>query len=466
LTHRWLLHQGAGEIVCAAHDPSLTKAVVAAHLVQIEEFVSLRPLERAINEIADDIYAMYAAFARQPGIKTNQLNGIASLVDDLSPDKLARDAYLNLALDEELPAKLRLASFCVGPTPLDARAWPLVEKCIRSSDTGELMMAERAIARHADREKIVLGFLTGDMLPEGRRHELIENISLLFPDRAERVSFIRAAAVNPKINASYRDIFLLYAARYGDEAAFESLIDRIDTLSVYLIGLVLSLFGHHRRLDISERAVALLRKREISSSDVVSLAPSIRTGMLSIFEMDWLGGGALAPCPPHPALSLFASLVDEWIFSQTLQLSFEQRVRAYDVASQLGLKHATVALQTLIAQAAQRNSVAAEPNDWDWHHNVSNALIELTQKRRLLDLAALATLVRMNGPNSAMRSVAMIAAHGSAEALEMLVTLYAETADWHRRGDILAEIESLAGRFNKTFYEEDGKLVQGRISEA
>ena len=82
--------------------------------------------------------------ARRADVTEDELEGLSNLVEDISPEQLKPDTYLDLALDETLPIPLRLASYCCGPWPLDARAWPLVEEGIRSDDWKERSQAADA----------------------------------------------------------------------------------------------------------------------------------------------------------------------------------------------------------------------------------------------------------------------------------------------------------------------------------
>ena len=134
LSHTWLLHNGVARIVCSLKDSEVTFEVIRAHLEELSSMTYLRDLRPAIDPIANEVYAMYAARARRADVTEDELDGLSNLVEDISPEQLKSGTYLDLALDETLPILLRLASYCCGPWPLDARAWPLVEEGIRSDN--------------------------------------------------------------------------------------------------------------------------------------------------------------------------------------------------------------------------------------------------------------------------------------------------------------------------------------------
>jgi hypothetical protein len=458
LSHEWLLHSGVARIVCSLKDSEVTFEVVRAHLEKLSSTTYLRDLRPAIDPIANEVYAMYAARARQVDVTEEELDGLSNLVEDISPEQLKPGTYLDLALDETLPILLRLASYCSGPRPLDSRAWPLVEEGIRSDNWKVRSQAADALSRHARVKEKVIDFLKDESLSALQKRDLASDIKRLFPEARTRDEFIKECLSDHVLPEEVRDIMLIYAARYGDANAFRDLIERLTDLPIDFAAATISLFGHHRDRDLGIRAVDLLRKRVKSGYEAAGFANSAHTGMTSIYQMDFLRGGGLEPCLPHPAIEEFAVLLNEWAFAPELNFELDERISVLTAASQLTSDRTADVLCELVTSVCTRSDISIDaPEGID--HSLRHALDELRYKRVFLDLAPLEALVRKSKHNAASGAVDMIGALGSREAFDVLLTLYADVTDWYLRGHILGKLETLSGRLSLLVYEDDGRLV-------
>ena len=174
--------------------------------------------------------------------------------------------------------------------------------------------------------------------------------------------------------------------------------------------------------------------------------------------MDYLDGGALEPCPPHPAIEEFAALVGEWTFASGFDFVLEDRIRILTIASQFGDERAPVELAKVVTCVCDTKDIRLDASD-GLDHSVRAALDELRYKRITLAASSLEGLVRKTTHNAASGAVDMIGARGTREAFDQLLRLYADVTDWFLRGRILAKLETLSGRLSLTVYEnEDGTL--------
>lgn len=173
--------------------------------------------------------------------------------------------------------------------------------------------------------------------------------------------------------------------------------------------------------------------------------------------MDSFLSGALQAAPPHPAIRLFAQLVEHWAFTAGIDYEFEDHLSILTNASKLGVARARPVIKTLLKKALDLPDIQTkEPDRVD--HTLSHAIDELRHKRLMLDLTDLRHLVDRFPCNTASRAVDMMAAHGTRAAFDSLFELYESTKDWHLRGLILRKFEVLAGRLSLVVFEADGKL--------
>jgi hypothetical protein len=332
-----------------------------------------------------------------------------------------------------------------------------VEEGIRSDNWKSRWQAAEALSRHAHSQQKVIAFLKDESLSDARKRDLASDIKRLFPKAEARNEFIKECLADTKLPEEMRDIMLVYAARYGDADVFRTLIERLTNLPIELAATAISLFGHHRDRDLGIRAVNLLRQRVTTGFEAAYFAHSAHTGMTWIYQMDFLRGGGLDPCLPHPAIKEFGVLIDDWAFASGMNFELDDRVRILTATLQFGSSRAPDELRTLVASVCIRSDLTLNPSE-GIDHSVRNALDELRYKRILLDLAPLEALIRRSKSNAARGAVDMIAARGSREAFDLLLNLYNATDD-DLRGLILEKLESLSRRLSLLVYQDGATLV-------
>jgi hypothetical protein len=456
LGHPWLVHSGAGEIVTQANDPALTREVLCAMLDRgLDRYMNLHALQPAIDRLGDEALVMYAEKARDPDVSDEQLAGLANLVGALKPDRITAELALDLACDEALPDQLRLDAFSVAGNSLDHRAWPIIDRALRSTYYGDRWAALKAVSRGPDPSGTILNLLRDESLDLGTRKEIAGRIAYVLKNDDDRMVFFRDCARDANLEAALRDIMLAFSARYGDEQAFRVLVGNLATADLRLAGATISLFGHYPFRDLGVTAAAAVRARVNDSTEAAAFAGRAATGMTYIFEMDSFDCGSLQFAPPHPALDAWADLVESWM--DRYDATEIQRMEIAVAALRLGSLRATDRLESLVHAIGDPDDPRFDEEDEDGH-TIRNALDELQRKRRLLPLPLSERFVRAKRPNVPYAGVNAIAAHRDRSALDLLIALHNEPPKADLRITLFEAIEPLAERLGVTVVRAGRRL--------
>jgi hypothetical protein len=445
----WLVESGAGEIVAQASDPDLTKEVLQALLDQgLPRFITLRSLQPAIDRLGDVALRMYVQKARDPSTSTEQLAGLSELVGALDPTCITADLAFDIACDEALPDELRLKAFSVAGDSLDQRAWPVINRALRSGDNGDRWAALRAVSRSLDPREAILSIVRDESLGLDKREEVASAIKLILKDDAVRLSFIRACGRDATVPSALRGIMLAFSARYGDEPAFRELVNGLGTAELRLAGATVALFGHYPMRELGVAAAESVRRRVNSAKEAAAFAGFAVIGMTSVFEMDSFQCGVLQSAPPHPALGAWADLVEDWMDRN--DASEIERITIVVAAVRLASRQAIDRLEGIVHGLGDPDDARFDTED-EYGMTIRSAFDELRRKRRLLPLSLAERLARAQRSNVPFAGVEAITAHSNHAALDLLVALHnhrPEAADL--RSTLFEAIEPLAARLGVT----------------
>lgn len=458
LGHRWLISDGAGEIVCRENDPELTLEVANSLLEHgLQRFMPVAPLKPALDSIADRVLALYANRARQIGVTEEQLEGIEDFVSALDSKRLTPDGIevaRDLALDDRLPDGLRLAAFRLLPKPLDPRAWPLVERALRSDTVSTDWSAIRSIALTEEPEETIISLVCASDLDSGRRRDIVSSLRFLLPDEPRRIAFIERCVRDQILPPPYHDLMVVWAARYGNITAYRMLLERLPTLDIDLASKTVSLLGHYRSRAIGVRAAEFVAMRNMSAQEVTTMASSAVAGTTYIYDMDYFDGGTMRYCPPHPSIDAWAELVETW--SVRNDLSFLERLRVLQNSVNLGSQRDLDRLEEALLTVTDPD--APEYDKDDYGHDLRSALDELRKRRRLLPLEVGELFARARKPNVPYGGIASIGAHTNRSAVDLLVRLYGDLDDWHYKSQVMETLETLSGRLGLTLRKRGNEL--------
>lgn len=452
--HRWVLHDGGGEIISKAKDRALTMSVLNAimdsKLDYLARYLSLDP---AFVDAGDEAFVAILDRLKTLDPSSDQYRGVASLVSHFAPGTVSRNLALSAAVDPALPRELRLHAFLIAGDSFDDDCLKLISDVLEEEESSGLCIALRALAQHPSRDALLNRFLRDDTVPMSRRRTVAGYTSEAFADEASRTRFIQEILEDSDIDPTIADTFRLFAARYGDKATFEALVARIADGSSELAARTVSLFGHHPERVLGETAAELAKTRGWTGADAVRVGSAAATGMLYVFEMDWGFGGVLRYATPHSATPRWMSLVEEWC--DLADLTFLQRLQLLTAASQLGSASSRARLHAAI------QSLDPDTVPLDGHHDdnvLSNAIHEVRRKGAHLPIELGERWTRSTMMNISSVGVSVIESHGTAMALRTLVRLHSQAKDWMLRDRLEGAIESLAAKLGAVVSRDGSTL--------
>ena len=455
LHHVWLLDDGAGDILGILGDTQLTLSVVR-HLLSRgpKEHSFYFDLKSAISAAGDDAFKLILSHVRGIGLSEENKAGCADILSHFGIGSVTRDLALDAALDDTLTNEFRIIAAWIAGAPLDSRLLSLAEEMIFETDGSGRFHAMRALALSLDREAVLLKALRDDALPEERRRDLAGAVVTIFPGPNERSAFISMCRADASLKDEIRWILQIYAARYGDRDAFIDLIDRFGDMPQIFVGQVISLFGHYPGRELAVRTVERLRTRSWSADDIVSLVHGATTGMLYIYEMDFMFGGTLKTAPPHSGITEFLRFSEE--VADRNDLTDVQRLAALTNAARLGSDQAATRLQLLVL-SLEPDAPAYDEDEVG--HVMTAAIREIRRRKALIPLEIGERFTRSSRLNVAMSGVEAIEAHATVEALELLLKLHGEVTDWYERDTIANAIERLASRLSTVIVKRGTALA-------
>lgn len=472
LHKRHLLYLGAGKIVARAHNKQLTQDVLTQLLADgIEDLWHLDELQAAVNELGDDalnIYMRHLPLAEDEDAGQSTKNGgitkgLARLISYLDGSKISEDARLKVALDEMLPHQIRISAICLGPSPLDARVATYVQSML---DVPEWHAdALPAIFKMNDSSERLRCLLSRNDLGLYQRIDIINTIVNVV-DGSRLPQFLLEICGDSSINEELRLIAKVFAARYGDESAMRQLVDGFSDSPVSVVHGALSIFGFHRSDAQVQRAVSLLLTRALDPEDRVFLASGGVLGMTSRFEMGSLGSGPVVPAPSHPGISHLRRLVVGW--DEQADYSPCERVKLGESLILLGAEEGEVGLESRIIRLLETLDSSSE--NWEECSAIGQALRTLSERQQLLDLQVLESIVARCSFNGASAALSMIAARGTRDVVDLLISLHGTVSEYHLADEIVDLLEPLAGRFSLKIELVDGRLgakpLAGALIEA
>ena len=460
LHERYLLHSGAGMIVARAHDKELTKHVLTRLLADgIEDLWHLNDLQVAVNELGDDALNIYMSHlpvagtedAEQSKKSAKITKALAGLISFLDGTKISDDARLKVALDDALPHQIRISAICLGPSLLQGSAKIYIEKIIEAPEWR--MDAIPAIFKLSDPSGQLRRLLSRSDLEPHRHIDIINTIVNRVDDK-RLPQFLSELYCDQSINVEPRLIVKVFAARYGDESAMGQLVHGFSDLPVSVVHGALSVFGFHRSEALVQRAVSLLMARAFEPQDRVLLASSGVLGMTSKFEMWGFGSGSVVPAPLHPGIRHIRRLVEGW--DEQPDYSLCERVKLGESLLLLGAEERDVQLGYRITRLLE--SLDSSLENWEECDAIGQALRCLLERQQLLELQVLESIVARCSFNGASSALFMIAAIGTRDSVDLLISLYGTLNDYHLADEVVDLLEPLAGRFGLKIVLADGLL--------
>ncbi len=444
LHHRWLINDGAGDIISKLNDPNVTLSVVNSIIERdrssIMTYHSLKPAFRAVGDTA------LRAIADKMDPQTqdeDEIIEISSLLSNFPEGTVSRELALSIARNLRLPAQARMRAYKLAGKPLPDDGIELALAAFRHDDWSRQYEADQLVSVHSEPARFLGELLRDTSIPLKRRRELAGDVTTVLPDTEARQAFFRTCIYDLSIHDEIKMTLQLFEARFGDRVAFVNLVESIGHIPVEYAATTVALFGHFPEQKLAERAAALTRERELSAQEMTRFANSVGTGMLYVFEMDFGFSGTLHPAPLHPGVAAWLELLEVWL--EQADLSPGDRLAVMTVAAQLGCERAREKLEAEVFAIDDMDGPEWIEGDAEGH-TLSHALRELRQRNPVLSPALVEKIVASVRYNVATCGIIALQAVGDAGALQRLISLHDEKTEWHIRDTIANAIELVAAR--------------------
>ena len=455
LHHRWLINDGAGDIISKLNYSDLTlsvlKSLIECDRSSIMIYHSLKPALRAAGDAA---LRVVMDNMDPDTLEKDDLIAISSFFLNFSKGAISRELALSIARNRRLPAQARMRAYALAATPLEEDGVALALTAFRHNDWDRHYEAADLVKAHAEPLRFLGELLRDASIPVMRRRELAADVASILPHAATRRAFSQECISDSSVDEEIRLTLQLLEVRFGDRAGFENLVEGISQIPINFAATTIALFGHFPDRVLAERAARFIRNRKLSTEEIVRISNSVSTGMLHIFEMDFGFGGTLRPAPPHPGLAAWTELLEDWAGRQ--DLTSQGRLAVMTVASELGSERARAKLEAVV--------IAIDDMDGpEWAEDdasglaLSRALREVRRRKPLLSLPLIEKIVASTRFNVVTSAISALQALGNVGALQRLIDLHEEKLDWLLRDTIANAIELMAARQGVVIQKVDGR---------
>ena len=441
LHHRWLLNDGAGEIISRRSDRDLTLSVLTSLSERPSSVMIYHSLQPALGAAGDDAFQLVVDEATRVRDE-DKANEIASLLANFQPEMVSRALALSVARQSGLPDQVRMRAHALAGPPLEDDGISLMLSGLRHNDWNRHYEAASLVDIHADPPRFLEQLLRDGSLPLLRRTELASRVTRTIPSTTARRRFVQGCVADPLIAEDIRLTLQLVDARFGNRCAFHRLLCQLEHMPVEFAATTIALFGHYPDRTPVEEAATAIRNRELTQEQMVQVANAVTTGMLYIFEMDFGFGGALLPTSPHLGIAAWTDMLEEW--AERDELSPLNRVTVLAAGAQLGSERARADLETTVFSIED-----VDGPDWvDGDHGLglSHAVREVRRRLPLLRPDFVDRLIHSTRYNLAMEGVSALQAKGDVVALRRLLARHAAGPEWMLKDSIANTIELLASQ--------------------
>jgi NACHT domain len=452
-----LLNYGSGDILAALGDNNLTLSVIRRLIDRgPKEYSFYFDLKQAISAAGDAAFGAVVTHVRTEGLGAEAVHGCSSLLGHFEPGSVSRSTALAIALDESLPADFRMEASRIASAPMDDLLFPLLESILRDISRTNTFHARRALALYPDRSPFLLGLLRDQSLDIKRRLDLAGAVATIFPEPDKRVAFIGQCTDDVSLEPEIRRTIQIFAARYGDKAVFEDLIEQFADMPSDYVGHCIALFGHYPGRDLVARAVDRMRARTWTAHEAAHLINQATTGMFYCLEMDFGFGGVLKAASPHAGIPDFLSLAEQTVARN--DLSEIDHLSALISASRLGSETAADHLAQKILLLEPNAPEYAEDH---FGYTITSAIREVLRRKGVIPLSVARRYASVSRGNIPTSGFSIIESHANSEALNLLLELHEKGEDHFHRDSLANAIERLAAKLLIPIIATDTGLAIG-----
>jgi hypothetical protein len=444
LHHRWLLDNGAGDILSKRKDTALTLSVLQKLIGEDRSSTGIHHSFKDAMRAAGDAALRKIIGAMDPKTEdAGAIIDISGLFWNFTPESISAELALQVARDERLPRQARLRAYKLAGPPLEDAGAVLTLEAFHQDNWDHNYAAADVIHIHADPPGFLENLLRPPSISLERRRDLAASIGRHIVDADARKGLAKRLIADSSVDEEIRIALRLMEARYGDAATFRKLVDEIPILPIAHAATTIALFGHHPDRELAERAAALARSRASTPEEVVRFSGSVTTGLRGVFEMDWSFGGVVRNAPPHPGIAPWIELLEDW--SDRRDLGARDRMKIRTAAAGLG--------STSMAAALERDLIGIDDFDdpiWqeddELGHTISSALHQIRRRLPALSDELIERLLRSTRYNIASSGVQALSDRGDEAALRRLVEFHCSKPEWSLRDLAANKIELVAAR--------------------
>lgn len=444
LHHRWLIQDGAGDIISKLNDIDLTLSVIDSIIENDHSGLMIyRSLWPAFRNAGDTTLRSVIDKMDPDKLDEDKIISISDLFLNFSPEAVSRELVLSVARDRRLPDQTRMRAYELAAPPLAEEGIALALKSFRHDDWDRHYEAANLVKVHANPSYFLREILLDASIPVERRRNLAADVAVILTDETTRRVFSQACVADSSLEEGIRLTLYLVEARFGDRVAFGRLVDRISQIPIKYAAATIALFGHYPERTLAEHAATVARSREMVAKEVLQMANSVSTGMLYVFEMDFGFGGRLLPASPHPGIGAWTELLEDW--GSRDDLVPLGRLAVMTVATELGSERARANLEAEVFEIDHMDASEWTEED-EAGHALSRALREIRRRKPLLSKALIEKIVASGRFNIAKNGIDALQARADDDALDRLILLHNERSDWFLRDTIANAMELMAAK--------------------
>lgn len=262
LHHRWLLDQGAGDILSKRSDRKLTLSVLQGLIAKARNSMGIHhSFKYALRAAGDDALQAIINAMNPDTADADVVSDISGLFWNFDTASISPALALKVARDERLPWQARFRAYLLAGAPFEDAGVELAIKGLEQAGWDRNYAARDLIGVHADPSAFFERLLRSPTIPLDRRVELAASIGRHIEDDSERRKLARILVTDNTIDLEVRIALRLMEARYGDAEQFRSLVEDIPTLPVQHAATTIALFGHYPDGALAEHAAVLTRAR-------------------------------------------------------------------------------------------------------------------------------------------------------------------------------------------------------------
>ncbi|USX18419.1 hypothetical protein NHH82_21425 [Oxalobacteraceae bacterium OTU3REALA1] len=440
LGDRYLLHNGAGTIVALNRDRTLSISVVRELISgNIDGLLNISDLQDEVDRLGTEAFVLYVERYRSGSGGCEEADAISCLIGHMKYGCIDSDMAYHVAADDAIPLQIRLAAWSKSGRNFDSMIERLIIEGLSAEDYHRRSTAARALACSTFDASTIVRLLSDTDLPPAGAQKGLEYLIFDWCKSDNRGRIQELLALD-HFTGPLRNVALLYSMSVGDMAAFEQLLGQFDILDIEFVSATLTLVGHFPERDLVDRIVAAIANRPWTGRDRASIADALAIGLTHRVSRFSLSTSSIEPIPFHPGRAACHDLFKTWLILDEYQVI--ERLRLVLDAIRVGLESAQQLLRPAL-DAALEAGAGGDTND----SILAGRAIEILHTNGDgLSEDELEMFVKNCSYNLATSAVALIAARGTQDAVNMLTRLYHETDSALLKPDILTNLEPLASR--------------------